>query len=150
MGEACGWQRNVCVLFAFSVGITVVLFAAVAWHGTVIADSHLVTALVALVPGGLIWMVPLIEAVTSNKIVLSDRGLTRSVSRGGAIQMEQWPWDEILGGRVGPPTFAGWDEDVLLIDIGAESPLPFELPARTVLLQVRDHFSERGRPFLLE
>ena len=127
--------------------VTLVMFAALAWHRKPLAGgSWPLTFLVCFLPGLCVFVLPLIEWAASNKIVLSKNGLTRSVMNGGGIQMTQWTWEQIHGARMTNVVFDSETFPAIVLDT-SNGPVPVGLAEKTNRSLVRDLFETHDKPF---
>ncbi|MEZ6055895.1 MAG: hypothetical protein R3C01_04245 [Planctomycetaceae bacterium] len=142
-----GERVNIRFAVMFTVGVAAVIIAATHWHQKPVGGSWLLTYLVSLSPGLVLFgVIPLIERCSTNRIVLSDKGLTRSIVRGGGLQLYHWPWDDIAKGEVGSVILDEIEFPALLIETTAGEIIPVAITQLTDRNQLRQLFASHETP----
>jgi len=134
--KSCGMGALLCA----------VTLAAIAYHGNLIADSWLISILVCFsfipVVGFLISM---IGQISTNKIIVSGNGITRSVAQGSGLTMMTWLWENVVCGHIGVVVLEGHTFPALLLEMDAGEEVAIGITSKTDLKLLRDLFQANGK-----
>lgn len=133
----------------FTMGMALLIGGAAHWHQKPVGGSWELTYLIAFSPGLLITgVIPMIERLSTNRIVVSDKGLTRSVVRGGAVQLFHWSWDRIESAEVGVALLDGIEFPALWIRETNGDTFPVAISPLTDHQFLRSVFAMKDKPYV--